>query len=295
MSQNHTTFLDSLKSISDFTNDLVNSGVYCIYCKASDRYYIGQSQIIIKRVMDHLGMLRSERHPTKSMQKDFILHGEDTFKFGVILDMPDSTEAQRCNEETKELLLYQKYNRNLYNIALAATMRTQQHRRYQGGGKANNNRHTPSNERQPGHTPNSPYRPAMKKIDMSKVENGTCNDCGATGAMYIHIFVCDDKKKRCSNCIDRHLRDWRVKIQPMRQGHKDYKTGACFRWLIDDRKHIKEVLTMAVSRYIEKHGNEPDSILVNEVYDGPAEFDSIGIFTRRVTPQGHIDIPILDI
>ena len=60
------------------------AGVYCIYCKPTKRFYVGQSSCIPKRWGWHRHQLRHNRHSVPALQLDWNTHGEDKFQFRVL-------------------------------------------------------------------------------------------------------------------------------------------------------------------------------------------------------------------
>lgn len=62
----------------------MSSGIYKIYCKANDKFYIGSSQNTDRRWNEHLNSLRKGTHYAKYMQRSFNKYGEESFEFEVI-------------------------------------------------------------------------------------------------------------------------------------------------------------------------------------------------------------------
>lgn len=139
----------------------------------------------------------------------------------------------------------------------------------------------------------APIQPQRKMKDTSSLTISRCYDCGLEGYLYKHVYECNDKKVRCSKCIEIALDNWTIEIkEPSYRNVDKIARGACFRWQIEKRKHIKTELINAIQRYIEKHSQTPKELYVGEDYNGPNAIDGIDIRIRGVTPKGHIDIPI---
>lgn len=63
--------------------------VYKIWCKANNRYYIGQTLNFKQRVCYHKTYLRRRSHSNKILQRAFNKYGEENFEFSII---------ERCND-----------------------------------------------------------------------------------------------------------------------------------------------------------------------------------------------------
>lgn len=59
----------------------MKSGIYKIYCKETNKYYVGQSVNIENRLKQHLGELKNNKHQNKMLQDDFNKFKEDAFVF----------------------------------------------------------------------------------------------------------------------------------------------------------------------------------------------------------------------
>lgn len=60
------------------------SGIYVIFNKITNNFYIGSSVDIIKRFSGHLKVLKSNRHENKYLQRAFNKYREDQFQFTLI-------------------------------------------------------------------------------------------------------------------------------------------------------------------------------------------------------------------
>lgn len=79
-------------------------GIYYIYCVENEKFYIGQSVDIEKRLKAHFRMLKRNNHHNKYLQNAYNKYGYESFVFGV---------AEYCNiEKLDELEIYyiEKYN-----------------------------------------------------------------------------------------------------------------------------------------------------------------------------------------
>ena len=80
------------------------SGIYKIYCKDTNKYYIGQSVNVKKRLRTHLNELRNNNHINQSLQRDFNTCGEGAFIFEKIKDV-----------EEEFLNIFEKYYMEYYD------------------------------------------------------------------------------------------------------------------------------------------------------------------------------------
>jgi group I intron endonuclease len=60
------------------------SGVYEIYCSASQASYIGSARCLAKRKINHLALLRNGKHTSIHFQRAWDKYGEESFDFRVI-------------------------------------------------------------------------------------------------------------------------------------------------------------------------------------------------------------------
>ena len=80
------------------------SGIYKIYCKDTNKYYIGQSVNVKNRLNQHLSELKNNKHINQELQEDFNACGEDAFIFDKIKDV-----------EEQFLNVFEKYYMEYYN------------------------------------------------------------------------------------------------------------------------------------------------------------------------------------
>jgi len=86
--------------------------VYRIRNIRNARYYIGSTNNFEVRKAEHLGGLRSGKHPNIFLQRDFIEWGESSFEFTVLFD--DFNTRERMLLKEYELIL--KAGKQAYNI-----------------------------------------------------------------------------------------------------------------------------------------------------------------------------------
>lgn len=87
---------------------LTYSGVYAIKCLVNDRWYIGASSRLDKRLQRHRNLLRTNSHFNRSLQEDFSLYGFNSFEF-VILEYTN-------NLQVREEYWIEKEKEHLYNV-----------------------------------------------------------------------------------------------------------------------------------------------------------------------------------
>ena len=83
-------------------------GIYCIYCKADDKRYIGQSVHISKRKVEHLNALLGNYHTNDHLQSAFNKYGSNSFEFSILEKLPENTTQETLNE--REIYWIDKYN-----------------------------------------------------------------------------------------------------------------------------------------------------------------------------------------
>ena len=88
------------------------SGIYKIYCKETNKYYIGQSVNVENRLKTHLNELKNNKHINQELQSDFNSYGEDSFIFEKIKD----SEEQFLNMFEKYYMEYYDSLANGYNV-----------------------------------------------------------------------------------------------------------------------------------------------------------------------------------
>lgn len=95
------------------TKEHSEGGVYRITCLIDGRIYIGMTNSFKRRRVAHFSNLKSGRHPNRSLQKAFNLHGEVNFEFTPVL----CCSSSHCKEfETLLIHEHQALNRsNVFN------------------------------------------------------------------------------------------------------------------------------------------------------------------------------------
>lgn len=64
------------------------SGIYCLFCKANEKFYIGQSQNMKSRKANHIVNLKNNNHHNPELQSDWNKYGEESFEFKVLHECP---------------------------------------------------------------------------------------------------------------------------------------------------------------------------------------------------------------
>ena len=89
-------------------------GIYSIYSKSQDKYYIGKSKDVYKRIQKHLSDLRLNHHHSDYLQHVYNKYGENDLEFKVL---------QECTyEETSELEKYYIQKFDSYNNGFNSTL-----------------------------------------------------------------------------------------------------------------------------------------------------------------------------
>lgn len=68
------------------------SGIYKITCYNNDKFYIGSSTNINRRLKEHVGLLRNNKHSNPRLQKDWNKYGEKNFKYEIIETIHDTSK-----------------------------------------------------------------------------------------------------------------------------------------------------------------------------------------------------------
>ena len=64
------------------------SGVYTIRCETNGAFYIGSTEDLHRRSGIHKAMLRNGKHTNKPLQRTWDEHGEESFTFEVLAEVP---------------------------------------------------------------------------------------------------------------------------------------------------------------------------------------------------------------
>ena len=95
------------------------SVVYMIECKATNKYYIGQtSQWCGTRIIAHKSQFNKNRNPCGAgiMQDDYNEYGPDAFEYSILKELdPQASEEERLREEKNYINEFLKEGKQLYN------------------------------------------------------------------------------------------------------------------------------------------------------------------------------------
>lgn len=92
-----------MKIILENTDDLNKCGIYKIYCKENNKFYIGSTGKSFKqRFSQHKSKLKNNKHSCKHLQAAYNLYGEDSFEFSIVKIM-DSNIEDILLEESKTI------------------------------------------------------------------------------------------------------------------------------------------------------------------------------------------------
>lgn len=93
-----------LKNIKEKVNNPI-MGVYSIKNKINNKYYIGSSKDVVKRIKTHKQHLLKGCHNSRVLQKEYDMYGEEGFNFDII----------EIVKEEELLTAYEKYYIYKYN------------------------------------------------------------------------------------------------------------------------------------------------------------------------------------
>lgn len=88
-------------------SDEMVQGIYKIINNRTGEAYIGQSNDINSRKKTHFEQLTQGNHPNSGMQNDY--SSGDTFSFEIVLEMPNATKTQLCNQEIYYIGVYNSF------------------------------------------------------------------------------------------------------------------------------------------------------------------------------------------
>lgn len=94
---------------------IMPSGVYLIENKTQNKYYVGSSFDIEKRLSQHFSLLKSGNHTIKDMQDDY--NNGDVFNRHIIKNLNTSVKSYLLEEEARSIKEYAKKG-ILYNTLL---------------------------------------------------------------------------------------------------------------------------------------------------------------------------------
>lgn len=82
----------------------VKTGIYKIECLANGKVYIGQSLSIRERWNRHKGQLRNGNHENENLQNSWNAHGENNFRFSVLIAVDKNLLKKLVKEQKIQLL-----------------------------------------------------------------------------------------------------------------------------------------------------------------------------------------------
>lgn len=89
-------------------------GIYAIYCKANNTYYIGMTQrSFLQRWHYHLTDLLNHQHGNKRLQHDFLKFGINAFSFSILEILNDD---RLIEIREKQYIHYYAAKYKVYNI-----------------------------------------------------------------------------------------------------------------------------------------------------------------------------------
>jgi len=70
----------------------IGSGIYKIVCKNNNKFYIGSSTNINKRLNDHVGLLKRNKHSNTYLQDAWNKYGEKNFRYEIVETIHDISQ-----------------------------------------------------------------------------------------------------------------------------------------------------------------------------------------------------------
>lgn len=98
----------------------VEAGVYMIYCKTSEKAYIGSSSRLYNRLSGHKAHLNRQRHRNPHLQSAYNLYGKDAFIF-LVLETTERRDSEFLLERENHYLLLLDLSM-VYNMTIPATI-----------------------------------------------------------------------------------------------------------------------------------------------------------------------------
>jgi group I intron endonuclease len=89
-------------------------GIYKIINTTSNKFYIGSSKQLNKRIIDHFSRLRNNIHKNKFLQRAFNKYGESSFKIEILEEFVGLTPEELLAKEQHHLDLIENW-RDCYN------------------------------------------------------------------------------------------------------------------------------------------------------------------------------------
>lgn len=270
-------------SFHDLEYEFATSGVYAIWCKHTDTYYIGQGIVVLRRLVDHFTLLREGTHPNHSLQQEYNEIGEDEFVVALVDDMPQANSFDLLRRESEEIQRFKAHGKRLYNkvtTAIKIAPPTPSVRTQETYNSRNNGNSVAS------HT---------ERITETEPTPATCYDCGTVGISQVDIFKCDDGYTRCQSCIESYLDAWRFAVvEPVVRNLRPIpvKRGSYRRWLVPHDASIQEHILLAANNFSRRFGYMPTRVFVSHALDVPGEYRGIEVIRGGIAVGRYIDIPI---
>jgi len=283
-----TDLLESPIPIKDLEYKFATSGIYAIYCKHTDTYYIGQSVVVLRRIVEHFTQLREGTHQNTTLQSEYNAFGEDEFVVDLLIDMPNAGAIELKRNEYLQIQRFKAHGKSLYNKTGLSINVSHPTMRQQGKDTrtSETNRTMRTNE----------IMSHSERVNNAESNPAICYDCGIEGYSLIDVFECDDGHSRCQRCIEAYLDTWKISggdipsspLKMYRGKHKLYR-----RWLIPTNASFNEQAILAIRRFSDLFGKTPNEIFVHpETIIPGREYRGIHIATNGFTPKGYIDIAI---
>ena len=116
-----------MKNITFNASDCVGPGIYDIYCKVTNKHYIGEANNVLDRLAKHSHNLLSNTAENRELQKDWNLYGSNQFVFTILFCGPDW--SNRKNRLDKEDEIVNSYSvSQIYNVIGDALNRPENYR-----------------------------------------------------------------------------------------------------------------------------------------------------------------------
>ena len=96
-----------------------SSVVYMIECRATNKYYIGQTSLwFTQRIAKHKSLFNRNKNPCGAgiMQDDYNKYGPDAFEYSVLKELdPQAPKEELLREEKNYIIKFIKEDKELYN------------------------------------------------------------------------------------------------------------------------------------------------------------------------------------
>jgi group I intron endonuclease len=99
-------------------NNLTGTGIYELKCIQNNKVYIGSSKNIRRRIVEHINLLKKNKHDNNYLQKTWNKYGEASFSFNCIEPLPKKTSKKDIlKKEQHYLNIIQPWNDKIgFNI-----------------------------------------------------------------------------------------------------------------------------------------------------------------------------------